>query len=170
MDYLKEISQSLDSILDTPADQWTQKEINLYHLLGNTLDKYKLRYSIAQFKIDLREIRKNVQAQAWYKNSAYKKTIDWCLDQMSIKSYQKSKKTGHFKVQVKFIQVQVLLCIIFRDDNYIVTLQSPLFETDLKDLNKVAQVFGIDAKIEDKHRKQVALDIVRLIEEISMFY
>lgn len=170
MDYLKEISQSLDTILDTPAEQWTQKEINLYHLLGNTLDKYKLRYSLAQFKLDLKDIRTNVHAQGWYDKSSYKKTLDWCLDQMAIKSFQKSKKTGNFKVQVKFTQVQVLMTVIFRDENFFISLKSPLFETDLKDLNRVAQVFGVDERVDDAHRKHVALDLVKMIEEIALFY
>lgn len=170
MDFLKEISLSLDNILDVPADQWTQKEINLYHLLQNTLDKYQIRYSLAQFKLDLRDIRNNIKSQGWYEQSNYKDTLNWCLEQLSIKSFQKSKRTGEFKVVARFSHAQAQLTIIFRNDEFYMTIRSPLMECDLKSLDKIAQIFGIDERVEEKKRKEVSLEIVKIIEEIALFY
>jgi hypothetical protein len=170
MEFFKEFGEELNKTLDVPADQWSQKEINLYHLLQNVLDKYHDRYSLSQFKLDQRDIRKNIHKSGWYEKSPYKKTIDWCIDQLTIKSYQRSKKTGDFRVICKFSEVQVELTIIYKEEKFAMMLKSPLLEANLKDLTMVAKVFGIDDDVAAQNKKQVALDIVKLIEEIALFY
>lgn len=169
---LRNISLSLDAILDKPADQWTQKEINIYHLLQNTLDKYKIRYSLAQFKLDVRDIRKNVKKCQWYRDSSWKKVINWCLDQLVVKSYQHSKSTGNFKLIVRFNQAKIRLEITKRDGfHYLLVSETENIQTnDLSDLENITLIFGINPTTSPEHRNEVVAEIGALIREIAMFY
>ena len=170
MECLKEMSQSLDRILDIPPEQWNQREINLYHLLQRTLEKYKVRYSLAQFKLDLRDIKNNVKEQNWYTESPYKKTIDWCLNQLIIKSYQHSKKSNDYRLIARFSEVQASVMILYRKEKSYFTLKNPLSESDLEDIDKISKMFGINSTTPDIHRINATKDIIKLIEEIALFY
>lgn len=169
---LKGISHSLDILLGKSADQWTQKEINIYHLLEMTLEKYKVRYSLSQFKLDVRDIKKNVRSMVWYQNSSFQKTINWCLEQLSIKSYQHSRKTGHFKLIVRFTQAQVKLIIMKKEKyNFLIENENTNQSTQsLTDYDALVDIFGINAKIDMTKKKKVIDDIARLIREIGLFY
>lgn len=169
---LKGIANSLDLLLGKPADQWTQKEINIYHLLQMTLDKYKVRYSLSQFKLDLRDIKKNIKSCQWYQNSPFRKTLNWCLNQLSIKSYQHSRKTGYFKIITRFTQAQVKLTIVKKEKfSYLLENEtSNLKCKDLQDHDQMMRIFGINVKIDDEKKIKVVEDMALLIREIGMFY
>ena len=169
---LKGIAQSLDLLLGKPADEWTQKEINIYHLLQMTLDKYKVRYSLSQFKLDLRDIKKNIKTCSWYQESPFRKTLNWCLNQLSIKSYQHSRKTGNFRITARFIQAQVKLTIV-KKDKFFFLLENESTNAQCKDLsrtNQMMQIFGINVNLDQEKKDRVVEDIAYLIREIGMFY
>jgi hypothetical protein len=178
IDTLKNISKSLDIILDKPADQWSQKEINIYHLLQNTLDKYKIRYSLTQFKLDVNDIKKNVKSLQWYQESPYQKTLSWILDQLVIKSYQHSKKNGEFRLTARFTQSQIRLLIAKKAS----PTSSPIFyylleneitnikTKELDNVDNMIQIFGINKNIDPDKQHQIILDIAKLIYEIGLFY
>jgi len=169
---LKNISKSLDLILDKPADQWTQKEINIYHLLQATLEKYKIRYSLSQFKLDVRDIKKNVKGCDWYRQSKHRKSLNWCLDQLVIKSYQHSRQSGNFKIITRLSQAHVRIEIIKRDHFYylIENEKTKIKTSDINDLETMTQIFGINPTILPEHRTEVINDICSLIREVGTFY
>lgn len=169
---LKNISKSLDLILDKPADQWTQKEINIYHLLQATLEKYKIRYSLSQFKLDVRDIKKNIKGCEWYRQSKHCKSLNWCLDQLVIKSYQHSRQSGNFKVIARLSQAHVKIEIIKRDHFYYLleNEKTKIKTSDINDLETMTQIFGINPTILPEHRTGVINDICSLIREIGIFY
>lgn len=184
--YLKkiaELSKSFDEILDKPADQWTQKQINFYHLLQGSLDKYKVRYSLAQFKLDVRDIKKNIKSCPWFINSTYKKVLNWCLDQLIIKSYQQSKQSGDFRLVARFNQALIRLEIHKKGGGeegrngsgsgfeYLVHHETKHISTNnLHELDTMTQIFGIDPNISPEHRTQVINEIASMIKEIGLFY
>jgi len=180
IDTLKNISKSLDIILDKPADQWSQKEINIYHLLQNTLDKYKIRYSLTQFKLDVNDIKKNVKSCQWYQDSPYQKTLSWILDQLVIKSYQHSKKNDEFRLNVRFTQSQIKLLIIKTAEfdqageplfNYLIENEITNIKTkELNDIDNMIQIFGINKNIDSDKQHQIIIDIAKLLNEIGLFY
>lgn len=169
---LQLISRQYDKILDKPAEQWSQKEINIYLMLQRILDKYQLRYSQSQFRLDVRDIKRNVKSTPWYNNSPYQKTINWCLDQIDIKSYQKSSRSGHFKIKAKFTQAHVMLTIVKKDQfNFLLENESMDIKTnDLDNVEYMTQIFQINPKIPLKHREKVIYDINMLVREIALFY
>jgi hypothetical protein len=171
---LKSIAKSLDAILDKPSDQWTQKEINIYHLLQSSLEKYKVRYSLAQFKLDVRDIKKNIKTCHWFQNSTYKKVLNWCLDQLVIKSYQHSNSTGHFRLVARFNQAMIRIEVHKSDTENLkyTILHEPdnISTDDPHDLNNMTHIFGIDPNISPEHRQQVVSEIASMIKEIAMFY
>jgi hypothetical protein len=174
---LKSIAKSLDAILDKPSDQWTQKEINIYHLLQSSLEKYKVRYSLAQFKLDVRDIKKNIKTCHWFQNSTYKKVLNWCLDQLVIKSYQHSNSTGHFRLVARFNQAMIRIEVRKSDESskdnfeYSILHESNNISTnDPYDLDNMTRIFGIDPNISPEHRQQVVSEIASMIKEISIFY
>jgi len=176
---LKSIAKSLDSILDKPADQWTQKEINMYHLLQSSLEKYKVRYSLAQFKLDVRDIKKNIKSCPWFLNSTYKKVLNWCLDQLVIKSYQHSRQTGNYRLVTRLNQAMIRIEILRKNtsdkDNgfeYLIIHETNnnLSTNNLNDLDLMTAIFGIDPNISPEHRQQVVNDIGSMIKEIALFY
>lgn len=177
-DTLKNISKSLDIILDKPADQWSQKEINIYHLLQNTLDKYKIRYSLTQFKLDVNDIKKNVKSCQWYQESPFQKTLSWLLDQLIVKSYQHSKKSGEFKLATRFSQSQIRLTIakkkVSADSTsfyYLIENETNNLSTkSLDNINLMVQIFGINTNIPQEKQNQIILEITKLIHEIALFY
>lgn len=175
---LQNISKSLDIILDKPADQWSQKEINIYHLLQNTLEKYKIRYSLTQFKLDVNDIKKNVKSCPWYQNSPYQKTLSWLLDQLTVKSYQHSKKNGEFKLTTRFTQSQIKLTIMKKressnNDVFYYLLENELSNIKTKNLDNVEEmidIFGINRNMSIEKQKEIIINISKLIHEICLFY
>lgn len=172
---LKSIAKSLDAILDKPSDQWTQKEINIYHLLQSSLEKYKIKYSLAQFKLDVRDIKKNIKTCPWFLNSTYKKVLNWCLDQLVIKSYQHSKHTGHFRLVARFNQAMIKIEVRKNQDpspfEYHILHETDNISTnDPQDLENMTRIFGIDPNISPEHRRQVVSEIASMIKEIALFY
>lgn len=169
---LKGIANSLDILLGKPADQWGQKEINIYHLLQMTLEKYKVRYSLSQFKLDLRDIKKNTKSCPWYQESPFRKTLNWCLEQLTIKSYQHSRKTGYFKIVCRFTQAQVR-CTIVKKEKFAFLVESEstnLRTKNLNDYQKMVKIFGINANISEEKKQKVVEDLAQLIREVGMFY
>lgn len=171
-EFIKNISDCLDKILSVDSDEWNQKESRLYNLLCNKVEKYREVYNKAQYRLDERDIKNNVRKMKWYEESPYKKTIDWCLDQLKIKSYQKSEKTKDFKVIMKFTEVKVFVCILFKNEQFQFKLKNPNMEGELsiKNMPTVAKVFGIDDSIPLKHKKLATIDIIKMMEEIGLFY
>lgn len=172
IDTLKNISKSFDIILDKPANEWGQKEINIYHLLQNTIEKYKVRYSLAQFKLDVRDIKRNVKRYPWYQNSKYQKTLRWVLDQLTIKSYQHSRESKHFRVTGRLSQAQIKLTIMKKDKFYyqLENESTNLKTMNLEDVDAMTQIFAINPKIDISYRTHVVQDLAQLIREIGMFY
>ena len=169
---LQNIAKSLDAILDKPADDWSQKEINIYHLLQSTLDKYKIRYSLAQFKLDVRDIKKNVKTCKWYKRSDYKKVLNWCMDQLVIKSYSHSTKSGNFKLVARLSQACVRIEIV-KAEKFHYKVESEklnIVTKDLTDLDNMTPIFGINPTASMEQRMEVVSEIGALITEIGMFY
>lgn len=169
---LKGIANSFDILLGKPAGEWTQREINIYHLLELTMEKYKVKYSLSQFKLDVRDIKTNVHSCTWYQKSPFQKTLNWCLDQLSIKSYQHSRGTGNFKIIIRFIDVQVN-CTIVKKESFLFLVENETTNMRVKNLDnydQMIQLFGINAKINETKKKQVVDDIANLIREIGLFY
>ena len=98
--------------------------------------------------------------------------MNWCLDQLSIKSYQHSRKSGYFKIVARFTQAHVKLTIIKKDKFiYLLENESTNHKTkNLDDYDSIVDIFGINAKINDDKKRQVIKDIGQLIREIGMFY
>lgn len=169
---LKNISKSFDALLNKPADLWTQREINIYQLLQSTMEKYKVRYSLAQFKLDVRDIRRNVKTSDWYRNSKHQRTINWCLDQIVIKSYSHSKQHGHFKVMARLSQAKVRIEVTKKEGfSYLIQNEVTDVKTrDLSDLERMTTIFGINPEILEEHRAEVINDLSCMIREIGLFY
>lgn len=164
---IKEISQTLRNYFNPVNKQWTQKEITLYLLLQNILEEYKLPYTLSQFKMDLNDIKNNIKNQTWYSESKYKQTLNWCMDQLLIKSYQHSKNKTDFKIVARFKESQINLEIYYQNEEFIYKLKNPILETSTNDKDKLCQIFGIK---EGPHRIGVIEDIIRIIQEIGYFY
>lgn len=161
---LREMSITFDRIFDIPAEAWSIKEVKMYNLLKSKIDKYNMKYCLCTFKLDVIDITNNIKAQDWYKN--HKNIIDNLLQQMTIKSYQKSSKTTNFKVIARFTKLEIQLTISRTDDKFSFILANKSIQTDLNNFDDVAKIFNITSK----DKKLVVLNIVKLIEEISIFY
>jgi len=176
MEDLKGISSCLDGILDKPAEKWSQKEINIYHILKKTLEKYQVRYSMAQFRLDIRDIKSRVQNTSWFLDSKYQKTLNWLLDQLVIKNYQHSRSRSNYKIICRLTETRVLITIIHKDKNFQYIIHGE--ETgvkcgDLSQFDKMALIFGVKNDSPDggdKDRNRVITDISKLIVEIAMYY
>lgn len=171
-EFITNISECLDNILNISSEEWTQKQSRLYNLLSAKVEKYRETYNKAQYKLDERDIKNNVKKMKWYEDSPYKRTIDWCLDQLVIKSYQKTQKTKDFKIIIKFTTVKALVCILYKETQFQYKLKTPNYEGELslKNMPSVAKAFGLDDSIPLKHKKQATIDIIKTMEEIGLFY
>lgn len=166
---LKGIAKSLDHLLGKPASGWTQREIDIYHVLKMVLEKHKVKYTMAQFRLDVQDIRRNILELDWYESSRYKRVLNWLMGQMVIKSYQHSKELGHFRVVVRFKEAEVRMIILKKDGMF---FRFEREESGHVCENLDAQVlgfFGIEMK-KPSRRAELLRDLRELFVEIGYFY
>lgn len=167
--HLKGIAQSLDHLLGKPASSWTQKEIDIYHLLKMVLDKHKIKYTMAQFRLDAQDIRRNIMDLNWYKESRFKKVLNWLMSQIAIKSYQHSKGSGNFKVVARFTEAGVKMTILKKDGMFFKFERESSGHVCENLDSTVLDFFGIELKNETK-RFELLKDLRELFVEIGYYY
>jgi hypothetical protein len=169
-EFLKEISKYLDKTLDVPTEEWGDKQIKLYNVLDHKLKKYKTKYCEIQFQLDKKDIIKNINSQPWFEESHFKKTINWYLNQLVIKSYHNSSRNPGYKLCVNFPDILVDVTII-RKDKLVILIESPKLRTDLSDPRKIAEVFNLlSKKISPEQKMELINHIQQMIQEIAIFY
>lgn len=172
MSLIKKIVEALDNTFEKPVDQWTQKEISIYQLLQKTLEKYKVPYSLTQFNLDVRDIKRNVKKSSYFQSSKHQKSLNWCLEQLVIKSYQHSRKSGRCKVVFRLTRAGVKVDIQKEIDSEfeIKVDNGRISTTDTDNLDKMTIIFGINPEILAEHRLSLIRDFIWLIKEIGYFY
>lgn len=166
---LRGIAESLDHLLGKSATQWTQREIDIYHLLKLVLEKHKVKYTMAQFRLDVQDIRRNIMELDWYQASKFKKVLNWLMRQISIKSYQHSKANGHFKVVVRFTDVGVKMTILKKNGMFFKFEREASGHVSERLDSSVLEFFGIEVKGEEK-KLELIKDLRELFVEIGYFY
>lgn len=170
---MEDIIKKINNIFDKPIDKWTENDISFYSDLNILLEKYKIKNSIVKFKLDIKDIKDKIMSRKWYINSHNKKVIEWCIDQLNIKSYSKSENKGNFKLIGKFTLVNVLFNVIYNSNKYdikILEVGNQDISYSLSDLINIVKLFGIDKKIDIEKQQSVAEDIIKIIEEIVLYY
>lgn len=166
---LKGIARSLDHLLGKPASSWSQREIDIYHVLKGVLEKHKVKYTMAQFRLDVQDIRRNIMELDWYQESRYKKVLAWLMGQMVIKSYQHSKESEQFKVVVRFKEAGVRMTVLKKNGMFFkFEREASGHVCEMLD-SRVLEFFGIELKDESK-RVELISDMRELFVEIGYFY
>jgi len=168
---LKEIANSLDRLLGKSSDLWSQKEVDIYHLLKLVTEKHKMKYTMAQFRFDVEDIRRNIMELPWYQSSQYRKGLNFLLGQMVIKSYKHSKEDGNFRVVIRFVESKVNLIILKKDGLFFRFENETTFSTCSEKIfePKVLEIFAIDLVDPDK-KKELLKNLKEMFLEIGYFY
>lgn len=157
-------------------EKWTEKEMSLYELLCNKLQKYKHRaVAYRNYSSDGNEIINNMNEQHWYEECKNKPLIEALVRNMEVEEYESEK--GRLFLKIRFTQRHPFYFVVDCTKNIEYTKYFVYLEKDntkgyiayyntvtnkmreLPEYDKISTISNIDR-----------YDLIHLVAELLHFY
>lgn len=172
---LMAINRAIDETFGK-KENWTQREMDLYELFCNKLNKYKARaVAYKNYSGDRKEIIKNIEEQPWYDNCKNKSIINELINAMEVLEYDVGDDILVLKIRFNVAHPFLLIVncqhnidftkyyiYLERAENkgYITYLNSVTHKAkELPEYNKINNICNIDR-----------YDLIHITSELLHFY